>query len=274
MEDINLKSLCMDAREIIIRVGEFIRREKGKVTSGDIETKSLNSLVSYVDKTAEEHLVEALGELLPGSVFLTEEETVKTQRGDLQWIIDPLDGTTNFLHSLPVFSVSVALQWKQETVMGIVYEINQHECFYAWKDGGAFLNGEPISVSQTTTLADSLVATGFPYYDYDKVPGYLQIFSEMMTRTRGIRRFGSAAVDLVYVACGRFDAFFEYSLNVWDVAAGAFIIQEAGGKVTDFRGGDDYLYGREMVATSAAVQQEFLGFVKEAFVEGEGTTKS
>ncbi len=265
MEDINLRSLCMDAREIIIRVGEFIRREKGKVTTGEIEIKSLNSLVSYVDKTAEEHLVDELGKLLPGAVFLTEEETIKTQRGDLQWIIDPLDGTTNFLHSLPVFSISVALQWKQETVLGIVYEINQHECFYAWKEGGAFLNGETISVSQTPTLEDSLIATGFPYYDYDKVSAYLQILSEMMTKTRGIRRFGSAAVDLAYVACGRFDAFFEYSLNVWDVAAGALIVQEAGGKVKDFRGGNDYLYGREMVATSAAVEEEFSKYIKAAF---------
>lgn len=265
MEEINLKALCMDAREIIIRVGEFIRREKGKVTSGEIETKSLNSLVSYVDKTAEEHLVKELGNLLPGSVFLTEEETVKTQRGDLQWIIDPLDGTTNFLHSLPVFSVSVALQVKQETVLGIVYEINQHECFYAWKGGGAYLNGEPVSVSKTETLADALIATGFPYFDYDKVPGYLQILSEMMTKTRGVRRFGSAAVDLAYVACGRFDAFFEYSLNVWDVAAGAFIIQEAGGRVTDFRGGDDYLYGREIVATNAILKDEFFKYIDEAF---------
>ena len=270
MEDINLKALCLDAKEIIIRVGEFIRREKGKVTSGEIETKSLNSLVSYVDKTAEEHLVQELGKLLPEAVFLTEEETVKTQRGDLQWIIDPLDGTTNFLHSLPIFSVSVALQRYQETVMGIVYEINQHECFYAWKSGGAYLNGDLISVSDTPKLSDGLIATGFPYYDYDRVPGYLQILSEMMTRTRGVRRLGSAAVDLAYVACGRFDAFFEYSLNVWDVAAGAFIIEEAGGKVTDFRGGDDFLYGREIVATNSALNGEFYQYIKEAFGEGAG----
>lgn len=267
MEDINLRALCLDAKEIIIRVGEFIRREKGKVTRGEIETKSLNSLVSYVDKAAEEHLVKELGKLLPEAVFLTEEETVKTQRGELQWIIDPLDGTTNFLHSLPIFSVSVALQQNQETVMGIVYEVNQHECFYAWKGGGAFLNGESISVSKTPTLADSLVATGFPYYDYDKVPGYLHMLSEMMTKTRGVRRFGSAAVDLAYVACGRFDAFFEYSLNVWDVAAGAFIIQEAGGKVTDFRGGNDFMYGREIVAASSAVEKEFFNYIQAAFGE-------
>jgi myo-inositol-1(or 4)-monophosphatase len=255
----------MESRDVIIRVGEFIRREKGKVTSGEIETKSLNSLVSYVDKTAEEHLVKNLGSLLPEAVFLTEEETVKTEAGDLQWIIDPLDGTTNFLHQIPVFSISVALQWKGETIMGIVYEVNQDECFYAWKSGGAYLNSKPISVRKSETLADALIATGFPYYDYDKVPGYLKILEAMMRKTRGIRRLGSAAVDLAYVACGRFDAFFEYSLNPWDVAAGAFIVQEAGGKVTDFKGGNDYLHGREIVATSAAVEQEFFGYIKDAF---------
>ena len=267
MDHINLKTLCSDSQEIILRVGEFIRGEKGKVTRGEIENKSLNSLVSYVDKTAEELLVKGLGELLPEAVFLTEEETVKTQRGDLRWIIDPLDGTTNFLHSLPIFSISVALQWKNETIMGIVYEINQDECFYAWKSGGAFLNGKPITISKTDDLADALIATGFPYYDYDRIPGYLQILSEMMAKTRGIRRLGSAAVDLVYVACGRFDAFFEYSLNVWDVAAGAFIVQEAGGKVTDFRGGDDFLYGREIVATSAGVEEAFFKYIEVAFGE-------
>lgn len=265
MKEINLKKLCLESRDVIIRVGEFIRREKGKVTSGQIETKSLNSLVSYVDKTAEEHLVEGLKKLLPEAVFLTEEETVENQKGDLQWIIDPLDGTTNFLHSLPIFSISVALQQNGTTVMGVVYEINMDECFYAWKDGGAFLNGRPIKVSSSPTLADSLVATGFPYYDYDRVEGYMKMLTEMMKKTRGIRRLGSAAVDLVYVACGRFDAFFEYSLNAWDVAAGAFIVKEAGGAVCDFSGGGNYLFGREIVATSAAVEKEFMGYVKEAF---------
>lgn len=262
MHNINLQQLCADSRKIIIETGHFIRTESGKVSSEAIETKSLNSLVSYVDKTAEEQLVKGLGALLPTSVFLTEEETIKTQSGNLQWIIDPLDGTTNFLHQIPVFSVSVALQWKGKTIMGIVYEINQDECFYAWENGGAFMNEKPIAVSQTKQLADGLVATGFPYYDYDRVPAYLHILEQLMRKTRGIRRLGSAAVDLAYVACGRFDAYFEYSLNPWDVAAGAFIVQEAGGKVCDFKGGNDYLFGREIVASSAAVEAEFFELIK------------
>ena len=147
-----LSSLCQKAIIIVTETADFIRAELGKVQSADIETKSLNSLVSYVDKTAEEQLVAKLSALLPNSTFLTEEETVQQSKGEYQWIIDPLDGTTNFLHQIPYFAVSVALQHFDETVLGIVYEVNQQECFYAWKDGGAFLNKKPIKVSSTSTV--------------------------------------------------------------------------------------------------------------------------
>ncbi|GJM34872.1 MAG: inositol monophosphatase [Saprospiraceae bacterium] len=257
----DLEKLCRQALPIILKTGEFIHSEMPKVTREDIITKSLNSLVSYVDRTAEEQLVEGLGKLLPQATFLTEEETITTQHSDLQWIIDPLDGTTNFLHQLPVFSVSVALQHQNKTVLGFVYEVNRDECFYAWNGGGAFCNKKPIRVSPNSQLSDSLIATGFPYHDYGKMQAYLQVLAEFMRRTRGIRRFGSAAVDLAYVACGRFDGFFEYSLNAWDVAAGAFIVQEAGGLVTDFSGGTDYLFGGEIIASSPGIQAAFAELV-------------
>lgn len=252
------KEWCMATVNIVRHVGAFLAEQSGKVKASDIETKSLNSLVSYVDKEAEKRLVAQLQLLIPNSVFLTEEETVSQQEGDYRWIIDPLDGTTNFLHQLPCFSISVALQYKGETIIGIVYEVNQDECFYAWKNGGAFLNGQAIGVTQTAALGDTLIATGFPYYDFERMDDYLKSLRFLMTNTRGIRRMGSAAVDLAYTACGRFDAFFEHSLHPWDVAAGAFLVQEAGGKVSDFGGGDNYLYGKEMVATNAKIYSTFM----------------
>ena len=260
-----LETLCQKSCEIVKQVGSFIKQELGKVSAEAIETKSLNSLVSYVDKTAEEQLVDGLGALIPGSTFLTEEETVEQKDGEFQWIIDPLDGTTNFLHQLPFFAISVALRHHEETVIGIVLEVNRDECFYAWKGGGAFLNDQKISVSDSKTLGDSLIATGFPYYDYERIQASLKTLQFFMKNTRGIRRFGSAALDLVYVACGRFDAFYEYSLNAWDVAGGAIIVKEAGGIVSDFNGGDDYLFGKEIIAVNPNIQESFLAPIQSSF---------
>jgi len=265
MTESELKLICRKSCGIVKNVGNFLKRELGKVSAEAIETKSLNSLVSYVDKAAEEQLVEGLGALIPSATFLTEEETVEQKEGVFQWIIDPLDGTTNFLHQLPFFSISVALQHHKKTVLGIVLEVNRDECFYAWKGGGAFLNDKKISVSDSKTLGDSLIATGFPYYDYDHSQPFLQTLEFFMKNTRGIRRFGSAALDLVYVACGRFDAFYEYSLNPWDVAGGAFIVEEAGGMVMDFKGEKDYLFGKEIIAVNPNIIDDFFKPVNAAF---------
>ena len=262
---INLKELCEQSREIVVEAGTFIVSQIGEVAAAAIEEKDLNSLVSYVDKETEKLLIEKLSKLIPEAVFFTEEETVQRQEGEWRWIIDPLDGTTNFLHQLPVFSVSVALQHQQETVLGLVYEVNRQECFYAWKGGGAWLNDRPIHVSQTADLSASLLATGFPYYDYDRVEAYLEVLKFFMQHTRGLRRLGSAAVDLAYVACGRFDGFYEYSLNAWDVAAGVLLVQEAGGKVTDFKGGSDYLFGRELISSNTRVHAAILQTIQRYF---------
>ncbi|MEL7120555.1 MAG: inositol monophosphatase family protein [Bacteroidota bacterium] len=259
------KQITLQAITIVKSVRTFIKQELGKVDAQAIEEKSLNSLVSYVDRTAEEKLVDGLGKILPQATFLTEEETVEQQQSDLQWIIDPLDGTTNFLFSIPIFSVSVALKHNDELVVGIVHEVNQDESFYAWKSGGAYLNEKPIRVSQNTTLAEGLIATGFPYYDYSLMPKYFNALEALMQGTRGIRRLGSAAVDLAYVACGRFDAFYEYSLNIWDVAAGILLVREAGGRVSDFKGQKENLTGAEIVATSAQVYDPFFSIINKAF---------
>lgn len=262
---IQLKETCLAACQIIKDVGSFILAQQQE--NIEIQIKGHNSLVSYVDQTAEQALVSRLSRLIEGAVFLTEEETIAQETGDWRWIIDPLDGTTNFLHGIPCYSVSVALQQMNQTVIGIVYEINHDELFYAWKDGGAFLNQKPIHVKATTSLADTLIATGFPYYDYSKTSNFLEVLELLMQKTRGVRRMGSAAVDLAYVAAGRFDAFFEYSLHPWDVAGGAFLVQEAGGWLGDFKGQDNYLFGKEMIACSKAIQPVFFPLIKNGFKE-------
>jgi myo-inositol-1(or 4)-monophosphatase len=260
---IDLSRLCTAVCEIARATGSFILSQVGEVDEGAAESKELNSLVSYVDRQAEEQLVSGLGQLLPGAGFLTEEETVHQSDGaTYRWIIDPLDGTTNFLFQLPCFSVSVALEAAGELVLGVVYEINREECFYAWQDGGAWLNGRPIHCRHNDQLANSLLATGFPYYDFSRAQEYLRLLSHLMKNSRGIRRWGSAAVDLAYTAAGRFDGFYEATLNAWDVAAGIVLVREAGGVVTDFRGHDNSLHNGEIVAASRALHPALLAAVK------------
>ena len=263
----NLESITHSARQEIQKVALFIEGELQKVNIDDIETKSLNSLVSYVDKNAEIQLVEKLHKILPEASFLTEEETVEKGENEWRWIIDPLDGTTNFLHQIPFFAISVALEKAGKIVAGIVYEVNRKECFYAWKDGGAYLNDSKISVSQRKTMGDALMATGFPYYDYHGVEPYFEALEFFMKNTRGIRRLGAAALDLAYVACGRFDGYYEYSINAWDVAAGAILVQEAGGKVCDFEGKDNYIFGQQIIATSPNIFDKTLEIVNSAFAK-------
>jgi len=259
----NLEIVCEQVNKLAKDVGAFIIEQQISVT--DVETKSKNSLVTYVDKTAEKMLVEKLAEIIPEAGFIAEEGT-STKKGDIyNWIIDPLDGTTNFIHGVPCYCISLGLTRNEELVLGVIYEVNLNELFYAWEGSKAYLNGKEISVTPTTKLEDSLIATGFPYYNYDRQTEYMNLFQDLMKSTRGLRRLGSAAVDLAYVACGRFDAFYEYSLNPWDVAAGAFIVQQAGGRVVDFSGGNNYIFGEEIIAVNPHIYKEFLGKVKNHF---------
>ena len=207
----NLQQLCQNAIIIVKGVGAFIKREAADFDRGKVELKGFNNLVSYVDKEAEKQLVEALRNLFPEAGFITEEETDNTRGERFNWIIDPLDGTTNFTHGLPLYSVSVALMDGDEVVLGIVYEINKDECFYATKGNGAFLNDNPIKVSAAEGLKDSLVATGFPYYEFGLTQQYLQVLGAFMGKSHGVRRLGSAALDLAYVAVGRFEGFLEFN---------------------------------------------------------------
>lgn len=260
-----MQKLCQDVCSLTKKTGIFIKEQRQIFSSAKVEVKGKNDFVSYVDKTAEKQLVEGLSLLLPEAGFIAEEGT-STKKGEhYNWIIDPLDGTTNFIHGIPCFAISIALMKDEKLVMGVIYEINLDECFYAWEGSKAYLNEKEISVSCNPTLSASLIATGFPYYDYHRMDEYMELFKYFMKNTRGLRRLGSAATDLAYVACGRFEGFYEYSLQPWDVAAGAFIVQQAGGKVSDFKGGEDYVFGKEIVAGNAVCFDEFLQAVKKFF---------
>lgn len=265
MKGESLKELIQQVTELTKETGAFILSEQKRFKSSDIEIKGHNDLVSYVDKAAEEKIVRRLKSLLPAAGFITEENTSNIKGDVYNWIIDPLDGTTNFIHSIPCFCISIALMENKTLIGGVVHELNLDECFYAWKNGGAFLNGKPITVSEVPSLSESLLATGFPYHDYSRMKPYMEVFDYCMRNTHGLRRLGSAAADLAYVAAGRFDAFYEYGLNSWDVAAGIHIVEEAGGKVVDFRGGTDCIFGAELIAGNEKVTLELQQVIASKF---------
>lgn len=260
----DLSALAQPLQDLCRQVGGFIREEGRNFDLKNIEYKGTNDLVSYVDKSAEQQLVDGLHKLLPEAGFITEENT-RNEEAAYNWIIDPLDGTTNFLHGLPVFSVSVALARGHEPVLGVVYEVNRDECFWAYEGGGAFCNSSKIEVSTPGKLGESLIATGFPYHDFGRQNDYLKILGDFMAKSHGVRRLGSAAVDLAYVACGRFEGFFEFNLNAWDVAAGVIIIKEAGGAVTTFAEGGDPVFGREICASNGRVHEEMLEVIRKTW---------
>ncbi|MCL4815675.1 MAG: inositol monophosphatase [Flavobacteriales bacterium] len=260
----NYEEMCKKVVEIAQRAGNFISSQR--VIASDIEEKSKNSLVTFVDKQTEKIIVDALSNLLPEAGFITEEGTSDKKGKKFSWIIDPLDGTTNFIHGVPCYAVSIALTENEDIVLGVVYEINLKECFYAWKNSKAYLNGKEIAVSNTSQLKNALIATGFPYYNFSKLNEYLDLFRNLLQETRGIRRPGAASVDLAYVACGRFGGFYEITLHPWDVAAGAFIIQQAGGFVSDFSGNNNWLYGEEIVVGNKTIHQELLDKIKNHFL--------
>ena len=257
----NLVEICKETERIARETGLFIAAERKKFSQSNVIQKGERDLVSYVDVTAEKLIVEGLQQLLPEAGFITEEKTVKDSGASLRWIIDPLDGTTNFIHGIPLFAVSIALQQDDDLLIGVVYEVNLDECFSAYKGGGAFMNGKKISVTDTLLLRNALCATGFPYSSFPHVDRYFNTLRYLFQNSHGIRRLGSAAVDLAYVACGRIDAFFEYNLNAWDVAGGALIVQEAGGSVTDFSGGSNFVFGKELIASNKLVHAEFLASI-------------
>lgn len=266
MSDQQLLELKSAVIELSKEIGDWMREERKQFDIKDVEIKGFNNFVSYVDKQAEERFVNGLAALLPEAGFIAEEGTSDKKGERYNWIIDPLDGTTNYVHGIPFYCTSIALIEGEDLLIGVVYEPNTGECYSAAKGQGAHLNGQAIQVSTTDTLIRSLLATGFPYDDFHREDSYFGILKAFTKKSRGLRRLGSAALDLVYVACGRFEGFYEYGLNPWDVAAGALIVQEAGGRVCDFKGATDFVFGEEIVADNSLISAEFLAVIEQGFV--------
>ena len=255
----DLKRMTEQVCDLCREVGAFIDEQARRFDTAKVEFKGPHDYVSYVDKTSEQRLTEGLSRILPEAGFLAEEGTRK--EGDrFTWIIDPLDGTTNFIHGVPVYAISIALLDKQASVatpsaplaeggivLGVIYHVPMRELFYACTGEPTRCNGREARVS--------------PMASFDNA--YMKLLDYTMLHTAGIRRLGSAALDLAYVACGRCELFYEYGLRPWDVAAGLFLVQQAGGTVTDFSGGGRYLFDKEIVATNGPLHAPFLNLLKQ-----------
>ena len=259
VETVNyLKALCAE-------VAVFIRENVDKVSASDIEEKELNSLVSYVDKEAERMIVEALRKLTPDAGFITEEDTEDQTTQEQIWVIDPLDGTTNFLRKIPHFSISIALMENNEITIGIVYEVMLDKAYTAIKGHGAWEGKKKLSVTSITDMSKAIVVTGFPYRKNLNMEASFDVLRFCVMNCRGVRRLGSAALDLAYVAAGKIDIYYENSLNIWDLAAGALLVQEAGGKITDFEGGENYLQTGGIISSNHFLQLEITEAIKESY---------
>jgi myo-inositol-1(or 4)-monophosphatase len=243
------------------RAGSLINRATQDVDLLTVERKGVSDYVSEVDRMAEQAIVETLMEAYPDHAILAEEGGAQG-RSDYLWIIDPLDGTTNFLHGFPQFAVSIGLQVKGVLNLAVVYDPTRNELFTATRGRGAHLNDRRLRVSKQARLQDSLIGTGFPYRDFTYLDDYLKMFRELLPKTAGLRRPGCASLDLAYVAAGRYDGFWEAGLKPWDLAAGVLLIQEAGGLVTDFDGGENYLATGNVVGGNPKVFSQLLQVIQ------------
>ena len=245
------------------RAAALIREHAGHVEEREIRHKALNDLVTEADEAAQRIIIRTLQETFPDAAFLAEEGDVHDDVADegRLWLIDPIDGTTNFTRGVPPFAVSIGLRDGDEMVAGVILDVSQDDLFTAVRGHGTYVNGKRCTVSTTDRLKDSLITTGFPYREIDYVDVYLEVLGDFMRHSRGLRRPGSAAVDLAYVAAGRFDGFFEAGLQAWDIAAGALIVEEAGGRVTNFSDEEDPLFDEQVLATNLRIHGEMLELV-------------
>ena len=275
-----LEKMTRAVCEIAKEAGTYIREERRNFSLASVERKHTHDYVSYVDKGSEKRIVCALRKLLPEAGFITEEGTTKTDESsnlktpasNLVWVVDPLDGTTNFIHQYAPYAVSIALLRGKEILLGVVYEICQDECFYAWKDGGAFVErgndkGERVNVKLQVTanrIDDALLCVQLPYNSEAYKPVVKHLIDRLYGNVGSIRMCGSAAMALCYVAAGRLDGYVEKYIGQWDFMAGALIVKEAGGTVTNYEGSEDFTKGNNVVATNGLIQQDLLNVIKTA----------
>lgn len=249
------------------RAGQIINRASNDLDLIQVTTKQPNDFVTEVDKAAERIIIETLQDAYPSYSILAEESGATPGKGsadsEYEWIIDPLDGTTNFIHGMPQYAVSIALAKAGVIEQAVIFDPNRNELFTASKGAGAFLNERRIRVSRRNKLQDSLIGTGFPYRMFEHIDTYLAIFKELAQKTAGQRRPGAASLDLAYVASGRYDGFWEFGLSPWDMAAGALLISEAGGLVSDMRGEANYLETGNMIAGTPKVFTPLLNLIQD-----------
>lgn len=260
---LNLEYICTEVQRIARRAGSFLRDERLRFDCERVEEKSAHNYVSYVDKESECRLVAELSALLPEAGFIAEEGSGSLTDENYCWVIDPLDGTSNYIHDMAPYCVSIALRNREELLVGVVYEVCRGECFYAWKGSKAWKDGQEIHVSEVDSLDKAFIALGFPYNSDAYRPVAAHLVDKLYGFAGGTRLMGSAAAELCYVASGRFEARIEAYLGPWDVAAGALILLQAGGKVTDFKGGNDWDSGNEVLASNGKIHEVMMGLLND-----------
>ena len=242
--------------------GHVLMQHYGKISTINKKSSDID-LVTIADTQSEQLIITKIQKYYPNHYIISEESDHKKIDSDYCWIIDPLDGTTNYVHSLPIFSVSIALQYKNETIIGVVYNPAVDKCFYAEKNNGAFLNNNKINVTSCDTLSESLLVTGFPYIHDERYKKGFALFEELYGQTQGVRRLGAASLDLCFVAMGRFEAFWEFSLQSWDICAGDLIVREANGKTSDWDNSHLPLDGSRILATNGHIHKEMIGILSK-----------
>ncbi len=245
-----LLSVAIEAAQ---QAGSYLLENRGSLLREHIDEKSANDFVTFVDKGAEEIIIKHILNHYPEHSIIAEESGRSSNNSDFQWIIDPLDGTTNYIRNIPFYAVSIALQHRGKLIAGVVFNPAQKELFCATKGGGATLNKQPIRISETQDFSKAFLATGFPHHAKRYLPQFTRSFHEIFYASAGVRRLGSAALDMCYTACGRFDGYWELGLHAWDIAAGALLVREAGGIVTDFWGNNTFLDRGFLIAGNSTI---------------------
>ena len=252
------------AREAALEAGKFLKYNLGKVKHIERKLGQETNLVTEIDKQSEALIIKKIKQHYPSHDILAEESGAEKSKSEYRWVIDPLDGTTNFTHGLPIFCVSIGVEHKGILVAGAIYDPSADELFTAEKGGGAYLNGKRIQVSASDKLINSLLVTGFPYNVKENPGKVVEHFVNMLMVGQGVRRLGSAALDLAYVAAGRLDAFWEVFLNPWDKAAGILLVEEAGGKVSDFKNGPANIYDQNTLASNGKIHDQMIEVLRKA----------
>ena len=252
------------AMEAACLAGKTLMASYGKLSDSQISMKSKNDFVTEIDKKSEQLIISTIKKYFPNHAIQGEESGVSSGKSVL-WIIDPLDGTSNYIHNIPIFSVSIGIMENNRLKAGLIYDPVHREIFHAQKGHGAYLNKKRINVTKIRSMPDALMVTGIPFRARDRFEEYMESFRKISLGTVGMRRGGSAALDLAYVACGRFDGFWELDLSPWDIAAGALILEEAGGKITDMWGRGDYLKNGDTLATNGLIHHELCKITSKIF---------